>query len=1552
MKDIQHQQASTNPLRDLLDSQPSALDGFLSYEYGLCSPRPLALLQGSFALWEEWALTLPTLYHTGAYREFFDHQPILSTQDLSDDDLLRANQILGLAAHATVHFSKTSTPDQKHQRQSSCPFRNVGTGSPGGWVSERCPVGDAQDQDGRQTTAPPPQCPFASSSTRQLINANLAPNFQAAISKPKENPKSEDRIPRAILEPWKEVNLRLGRPKPTFTYNDYFTLNVVPKNDAPRSTAWEAHGARPPKQTYAKLSCDVQVFGDHTENVFVLVNHDMEYQSTPLIRLCCDAFDCVLDQDEEGLANVLLQMGEVVKTVTQTFLQAIPNSNSANFVDPVGWSKSIGMLIPPILDGEFSMSGLQSSFVHLMDVFLGRFAYNGEIGDLALNERPWLPSLHQEFFRRLQMCSVRQYVCQSNSRALRSSFDRLVRLFASEQGFMGVHRIKTMGFLELGVKTGRTESSGQTAQTSSDVGWQARVWRKVNEDLHEGMEERMRLQTNPAADGFTEAFVQSIEEIGSPGSESYRVTFNIAGAGLTYRAGDRLEVMPANSPQIISRMLKALRVSPMDLAESSLLVTVPSTGHWKEAVARSYEKITGQTRFPIAALLRIMHLRPLTRAIFDSVCDAAGIVGHKIVEKQLRRGKIHDVPELIELLRKVQPGGVFSSEAIHELPGKLCSILPPLLPRLYSIANSPPPASSPSIVSIVISRLWFDADSVAGSQKRETSDAWLWTSNPSLHQGDASSDDDTSDSSQVNDMGEATEMDSSCNFMRSSIVSEHSSMGRRGSMATSQSSTVQHVGVCTSFLLNHSLYRYVPVRTIEEDSFHLPPVDDKNPLVFVALGSGAAPMLSFLEELLDRGLDDCPTQIYFFWGLRYARNLVGMPLLKRALEELGPDRIKICISFSGENRKVATQGKGIHIVPGKKERITTTMKRDEWAKMLASLVLQKGYLYLCGHPMLETCMRSVLETALSTTLGYSPEQSSVTYEQMVADRRIRADCFYSGSVHDPSLPGFTYSDVARHNNIDDLWWVYKDHVYNVTDYLKLHPGGTKIMFDKGGRDATEDFQVAHGPHNLRIESAMIPYRIGNLQHPVIETHAEKKAYQKALDFLSKIVEIRNVFHLDVNIFPGQHEASGIAHSPSMRFKTHEKFITSTVPMLERATIQFCDSLEMQIPCSRLIRMRRTIPAKLTSFLKQIKPLLTNGSCPGNLVHVATELCRIECDFVNEFQHMAVNFVASIESQLEMDCNDERPDSQFALLQKVCDRTLHLIASRLQAESLLSVDQQNQVEVFKAAMSQKGTLWSNLMRHLDASHLISLQLNANDFIHRANDSLSAVYFLVTGTASIEDQENKLVEVSEGAVFGAVTEALHTNSQRNIVANGRMINSVKVTSNRCQVIVLPVIQVGLLKKQVKTDSAHSTGKSRLWKRLKFKMRIVGVLQTLMRKAVIRRSSISAFLSEEICHRVARSCKELLVQAGNRVRESENQDAEECYLLISGSVDAVSDGRVLFTYNRSGHLFGDHAATSLSEEGLTRNATFVATEPSRLLSISQAQPWQLVFPPFDGI
>lgn len=348
---------TTTPLREFLDSAPEAIDGFLSYRYGFCAPGPLQKLSSSsnhtnasndgsrssspsYGLWEEWAQKLPELYRTGRYREYFATQPILSTDALADEDLLRANQILGICAHAVFHFSEE---EEEATTNAHC--------SPGGWITERLKIPEEKKSHQHPPDASSTNCPFhpvpgppvTASSSAAAGNNN---ETTTTTCTKQQRRRSESRIPKAILHPWKAVNARLGRLQPTFTYYDYFTLNVIPA-DGDRGQNFDV--PRKKSVYHGGFRCDVQVFGDRSENVFVLMNHDMEFQSIPLVSLACDAVDCVLQGHDEDLAEILNQMRAVITRVTDTFRHADPNPYSDFYCDPVSWSKSIGMLIPPIM---------------------------------------------------------------------------------------------------------------------------------------------------------------------------------------------------------------------------------------------------------------------------------------------------------------------------------------------------------------------------------------------------------------------------------------------------------------------------------------------------------------------------------------------------------------------------------------------------------------------------------------------------------------------------------------------------------------------------------------------------------------------------------------------------------------------------------------------------------------------------------------------------------------------------------------------------------------------------------------------------------------------------------------------------------------------------------------------------------------------------------------------------------------------------------------------------------------------------------------------------
>ncbi|EAA35955.1 hypothetical protein GE21DRAFT_29 [Neurospora crassa] len=81
---------------------------------------------------------------------------------------------------------------------------------------------------------------------------------------------------------------------------------------------------------------------------------------------------------------------------------------------------------------------------------------------------------------------------------------------------------------------------------------------------------------------------------------------------------------------------------------------------------------------------------------------------------------------------------------------------------------------------------------------------------------------------------------------------------------------------------------------------------------------------------------------------------------------------------------------------------------------------------------------------------------------------------------------FTLDDVRKHNSKDDVWMVIHNKVYNVTTYLEDHPGGSIILREVAGTDATEQF-VEIG-HSVEATDILEELYVGDLAE---EEHAEE-----------------------------------------------------------------------------------------------------------------------------------------------------------------------------------------------------------------------------------------------------------------------------------------------------------------------------------------------------------------------------------------------------------------------------------------------------------------------------
>lgn len=88
----------------------------------------------------------------------------------------------------------------------------------------------------------------------------------------------------------------------------------------------------------------------------------------------------------------------------------------------------------------------------------------------------------------------------------------------------------------------------------------------------------------------------------------------------------------------------------------------------------------------------------------------------------------------------------------------------------------------------------------------------------------------------------------------------------------------------------------------------------------------------------------------------------------------------------------------------------------------------------------------------------------------------------------------TYSleEIAKHNTEDDIWFVYKDGVYDITKFYKEHPGGEEVLLELAGQDATQCFDdIGHSSEAIILRETFKIGTVGEGASPATSGEAPK-----------------------------------------------------------------------------------------------------------------------------------------------------------------------------------------------------------------------------------------------------------------------------------------------------------------------------------------------------------------------------------------------------------------------------------------------------------------------------
>ncbi|MCA9332950.1 cytochrome b5 domain-containing protein [Candidatus Saccharibacteria bacterium] len=117
----------------------------------------------------------------------------------------------------------------------------------------------------------------------------------------------------------------------------------------------------------------------------------------------------------------------------------------------------------------------------------------------------------------------------------------------------------------------------------------------------------------------------------------------------------------------------------------------------------------------------------------------------------------------------------------------------------------------------------------------------------------------------------------------------------------------------------------------------------------------------------------------------------------------------------------------------------------------------------------------------------SSESVDVSTEQIIQHQDDSSDNKESNNLQ--GSVNLTSDEVKKHNSKSDCWTIINGDVYDITDYVGSHPGGSEILRACGidatslftKRETSDGQQVGSGtPHSRSAESELSEYLIGPL----------------------------------------------------------------------------------------------------------------------------------------------------------------------------------------------------------------------------------------------------------------------------------------------------------------------------------------------------------------------------------------------------------------------------------------------------------------------------------------
>ncbi|GJD02427.1 sulfite reductase flavoprotein alpha-component [Colletotrichum higginsianum] len=838
-------------------------------------------------------------------------------------------------------------------------------------------------------------------------------------------------IPRSIGLPYWQVSRRMGRAIPHLTFFDQASYNIKVRDPT---------SVHPYVGRFDNTDLRWPMFGERTEIAFLKGCADTaaSFQHGPDAIAACQ--EHVMNRDSEGLLREMIRLKEIIERMPNAFHSISTNPSSGdNYVSAAEWVRW-GKFSAPLSKRCPAASGLQFPPYLLLDAFLGRKKYDSFLGNEGLHLRAWLPSNLRAFIAAVEYhYRIPEYVRQSGDPRLMGVLDGIVEAYTGERGFMGTHRYKVFGILEVASKTGRTETNGASGATDDS----GRPWEEVHRQFSDAMKERLEpyrgnipVEPHEMRGTFEEcrhksrilarSFVDADRE-----RSIAMVTLDLHNTGITFQPGDRLAVMPLNSWEECAKVAAALGLDTMLEGPVLLDRKWSRFAEHLETVSNHGvpNPLTRTRKLTVKDVLRRGHLAPLTQELVLKVHAMLRASSNTVLQVLATdewpvRGSLGD---LLQAAVTDTPTHIWDHafDLSHDVPW-LSDLIPVEIPRTYSISNHPDELL-PSTVDLTVSRAEYNlCATFAGTSsvisRYGVSSGYL---NPPV----GSPEDFVADNDDDNDDDD------------------------NGLL----------VGISR------------PI------AFQLP-LDGAAPCAFFAGGSGIAPFRSFWQARAGRSVG----KNTLFLGVQSREKFCYEDELRRYVSA---GFMEVHLAFSRDNRGLAFDPVARDLIERRTEPRYIDALIAEQGAGVCDLVMSKkqgglgGHLYICGSVAVFDSVMSGLRKAIYNHRTATAESTDLIINTAFAERRIMLDVFMTPTPLPCNRPTIPLSQLAVHTGHRPggrMWIAVHGSVYDVTDFSPMHPGGTLILKSNAGVDCTRSFDNLAHTNNPEVASLLTKYFVGHL----------------------------------------------------------------------------------------------------------------------------------------------------------------------------------------------------------------------------------------------------------------------------------------------------------------------------------------------------------------------------------------------------------------------------------------------------------------------------------------